>query len=293
MRISTNYQYDSLQFDIQNAQSRLARLTLRLSSGKRIDDPSDDPTGVSQAISMRSLRSQMDQFAANLKTAKAGLGTTESTLSDLNSMLQSAYQIGVGGANGAMDQAGRSAMADQIASIQARMVELANAQGPTGKYLFAGQKTTTKPYAVVANALVYSGDANSVSVEAGPGRRLPIGVPGEPLFSTTYASLEQLKNDLAGGQIGAISTTDLAQIQSALKDVGAIRGDLGSRLAEVDDLTSQWGRRADALTNQISDVEDADVAETAVQYQQAQQAYTAALTVASQGFRLSLMDFIK
>jgi flagellar hook-associated protein 3 FlgL len=293
MRISTGYQYETFRRDISLSEERLANLSQQLATGKRINQPSDDPVGIGRSINMHSLRAGMDQYRQNLNTAKGALGTADNTLSDLTDIVNQAYQTAVTGASSTMDQTGRTAMAAQITSLQSRLIDLGNSKGPDGGYMFAGQKTQTKPYTLVGGTLVFNGDTNPIHVETGPGENLQTSVPGEPMISDLYNRLETLKNDLNGGQVGAISGVDIANVQSSLTKVSTARGDIGARMQTVQDLTSQWERRSDELTKSISDVEDVDMSAAVVQYQQANQAYTAALTVAGQGFRLSLMDFIK
>lgn len=292
MRISTSYKYDTLQFDIQNAADRLATITQQVATGKRINQPSDDPVGVGQTINMRSLQSAMEQYQSNLNTAKGSLGTVDNTAADITDLLNQANQIAVSGASGTTDQIGRNAMAAQITSLQARLVDLANTKGPDGSYIFAGQKTNTKPYTINAGGLVFNGNVNPIRVETGPGETVQANVPGEPMISDLYTRLESLKSNLTGGQVGAISGIDLANLKSSLDTVSNMRGDVGARMQTVQDMTSQWQRRSDDLTKNISDVEDIDMSAAMVQYQQATQAYQAALTVAGQGFRLSILDFI-
>lgn len=292
MRISTSYKYDTLQFDIQNAADRLATITQQVATGKRINQPSDDPVGVGQTINMRSLQSAMEQYQSNLNTAKGSLGTVDNTAADITDLLNQANQIAVSGASGTTDQIGRNAMAAQITSLQARLVDLANTKGPDGSYIFAGQKTNTKPYTISAGGLVFNGNVNPIRVETGPGETVQANVPGEPMISDLYTRLESLKSNLTGGQVGAISGIDLANLKSSLDTVSNMRGDVGARMQTVQDMTSQWQRRSDDLTKNISDVEDIDMSAAMVQYQQATQAYQAALTVAGQGFRLSILDFI-
>lgn len=293
MRISTRYQYETFQSDIRNAQERLANISQQLSSGKRINNVSDDPTGVRKTIGMRSLRSSMDQYQKNLNSAKGQLGYIDTTTGEMGDLLLEAYQSAVQGASSATDQSGRVAMASRIESLQSRLVDLANTKGPDGAYLFAGQKSNTKPYVLMGNSLTFNGDTNARFSETGPGETLQTNMTTEPMISEIYSRLESLKSNLLGGQVGAISGVDIAAIQDSQKQISTLRGTVGARLQKVDDLSSQWQRRSDELAINISDVEDVDFSEAAVQYQQANQAYTAALTVASQGFRLSLMDFIK
>lgn len=292
MRISTNYQYDTFQWDIQNASARLAAMSQQLATGKRIVKPSDDPTGTYQAVNMRGLKAGMDQYQKNLNAATGALGYIDNTANDMTDLLNQSYQLAVQGANATTDQTGREAMAAQISSIQSRLLDLANSKGPDGGYMFAGQKSSTKPYVLTGGVLQFQGDTKPIFVEGGPNEMIQSNAAGEPLISDMYNRLEQLKSDLVGGQVGAISGIDIANIQSSLNSVSALRGDVGARMQTVQDLTSQWQRRSDELTKNISDIEDVDMSSAMVQYQQANQAYTAALTVASQGFRLSLMDFI-
>jgi flagellar hook-associated protein 3 FlgL len=292
MRISTAYKYDSLQFDIQNAAERLATITQQVATGKRINQPSDDPVGVGQSLNMRSLQAGMTQYQSNLNSAKGTLGYVDNTASDITDLLNQANQLAVSGASSTTDQNGRNAMASQIATLQSRLIDLGNTKGPDGSYLFAGQKTSTKPYTLNGSTLVFNGDTNPIHVETGPGETIQSNASGEPMISTMYNQLETLKNDLSGGQVGAVSGIDLANIQGSLNTVLSLRGDVGARMQTIQDMTSQWQRRSDELTKNISDVEDIDMSEAMVKYQQANQAYTAALTVAGQGLRLSLLDFI-
>ncbi len=292
MRISTHYQYDTYQLDIQKATERMAELSRQLSSGKRINLPSDDPVGVGHTISMRSLQAGMTQYQSNLNLAKGTLDFTDTTVGDITDLVRSAYSLAVQGASSTTDQTGRNAMVSQISSIQSRLIDLANSQGPNGAFLFAGQKTGTKPYTLTGSTLVYNGDTNSILVEGGPGDMITASSSGEPTITDLYNRLDSLKSNLTGGQVGAISGVDIANIQSSLDTLGTLRGDIGARLQSIDNLSSQWQRRSDDLTKNISDIEDVDMSSAVVQYQQAQLAYTAALNVAGQGSRLSLMDFI-
>src|SRR5512135_1852235 len=118
MRISTNYQYDTFQYDIHVAQERLSTASSQLSSGKRINSASDDPVGVSRTVSMRSLRAGMEQYGKNLNAAKGALGFTDTTMQEISTLLQRAYQLGVSGASSSTDQSGRNAMAAEIATMQ-------------------------------------------------------------------------------------------------------------------------------------------------------------------------------
>lgn len=293
MRISTAYQYDSYQRDIQLAAEKLSTISQQLATGKRINQPSDDPVGVGQSLTLHSLQSGIQQYMSNLNTAKGSLGYIDNAASSMSDLMNQAYQLAVQGASSTTDQVGRNAMVQQITSLQGQLLNIANTQGPNGSYIFAGQKADTKPYTINAGALVFNGDSKPINVEVGPGQMLQANAAGEPTISAMYNNLEKLKNDLTGGQVGAISGIDITNIQDSLTAISNLRGNVGARMQTVTSMTTQWQVRSDDLTKNISDVEDVDLSAAMVQYQQANQAYTAALTVAGQGSRLSLMDFIQ
>jgi len=293
MRISSSYKYDTYQYNLQHAEQRLVEISQQLSTGKRINQPSDDPVGTWQSITLQSLKDGIQQYMGNLNTAKGSLGFVDNTASSLNDLMNQAYQIAVQGASSTTDQTGRNAMASQITSLQTELIGLANTQGTNGAYIFAGQKTDTKPYTLTGSVLTFNGDTNPINVESGPGQTIQVSAAGEPMITTMYNTLQTLKNDLTSGQVGAISGVDIANVQASLATVSSLRGDVGARMQTVANLTTQYQVHSDNLTKSISDLEDVDMASAAVQYQQASQAYTAALTVVGQGSSLSLLDYIK
>jgi flagellar hook-associated protein 3 FlgL len=102
-----------------------------------------------------------------------------------------------------------------------------------------------------------------------------------------------LQDDLRGGDVGLISQQDVAAVLGAMDQLSTARGSNATKLQEIERLRSEGARRMDDLTKTISDNEDIDLAEAITRMQMAETAYTASLQVASQGFRLSLMDFLQ
>jgi flagellar hook-associated protein 3 FlgL len=293
MRISTGYQFETYSSDIRVAQEKLFTFEKQVSTGKRINRPSDDPYGTSSSLTMRSLKSGIEQYQSNLETAKGNLGYTEGALDEMHKVMSRAYQLSVSGANSSTEQTARNAMAAEITSLQRRLVDLANSRGPNGAYLFAGQKNDAQPYSAAGATLTYSGDTNDVVVETGPSDTMAVNSQGEPLVSDAFNRLETLKNNLLGGNVGALTGVSITEMQTSMQAINAERGAVGAKMRTVSDLTSQYTRRVDDLTKGISDVEDVDISQAILNYRLAQAAYEGALNVASQGFQTSLMDFIR
>lgn len=292
MRISTPYQYGTYSRDVAAAQERYLALQRQVSTGKRINSLGDDPLGMANALSLRQLQDGLAQYKKNLTSAKGQLGLQESTLAEMQTLTRRAYELAVQGANGATDEKGRQAMVSELNEIQKRLVDLGNVQGQNGQFLFGGQTTDAKPFTIVAGALTYNGDDFDRAVEAAPGETLIASIPARQTVEQTYAAIEQLKIDLQGSYT-AISGVDIPALQASLDSINALRGAAGARLQSIDRWMSEHDRRGDEFAKAISDIEDVDITETIVHYQMAEMAYGAALQVASQGFRLSLLDFMQ
>lgn len=293
MRTSTNYQFDRFSAYIQAANERVAVQQERIATGKRIMRPADDPVGASLALNLRKLRSGVERYNANLAAAKDYLGNSEAALGEAHTLIQKAYELAVRGANSSVDQAGRNASAAEVREIQRRLVEIANSRGNSNQFIFAGQLNDAKPFSVSGNALVYSGDANDVTVEVGPDETMPVNVSGGDLFVDAYAALETLKTNLESGDIGAIGGSDIDAMHDTMDRFMQTRGAVGARLQRVDLLESHNLRRIDELGAKLSEVEDVDVAQAIMDLRAAETAYEAALHVTSRGFATSLMDFLR
>lgn len=292
MRVSTPYQYGTYSSDVARAQERYIGLQRQVATGKRLNSLSDDPLGLASVLSLKHLREGLGQYQKNLTAAKGQLGLAEASLGEAHTLVRRSYELAVSGANGATDPKARLAMVSELNEIQKRLVDLGNTQGSNGQYLFGGQMTDQKPFTIDTTGLVFNGDDFDRVVETAPGEVLVASVPARQVITDAYAAIESLKTHLQGDH-NAISGVDLPALQSSLDAFNGLRGVVGARLGSVEQWMNDHARRGDELTSSISDIEEVDITEAIVQYQMAETAYSAALQVASQGFRLSLMDFIQ
>jgi flagellar hook-associated protein 3 FlgL len=120
-----------------------------------------------------------------------------------------------------------------------------------------------------------------------------VNTPGSPLFTTAYAGLETLRQNLLNDNETALSNTSVGDMQNSLTAFTTERGNVGAKLQTVSSMTDDFTRRNNDLTTEISDVQNVDMSQAITDYQLASTAYQAALTVTSQGFGLSLANFIK
>src|SRR5689334_12829319 len=92
-RVSNLLRSSVSQRTIADTQRQLLDVQNQLSTGKRLNEPSDDPVDASTALQLRKTLEQRVAYADNLKAAGSQLSEVDSSLSDLNDLLQQAQSI--------------------------------------------------------------------------------------------------------------------------------------------------------------------------------------------------------
>ena len=276
---------------LQADLSALARTQQQLSSGRRISRPSDDPTGTVSALLTRSTMAATQQNHRNAQDGLGWLGTADSALSTVTSDLQRIRTLLVQSQNGTADASSQRAIAQEVDQLRQAVLSQANSQY-AGHPIFAGTAGVTQAYSASG---VYQGDAGAVVRQVSPTDRVQVALTGTQVFGPSgadlHAVLAQVVSDLTNnpsGVAGDITALDAAmtRVQDAQTQVGALynRVQTATQVAS-DSLITQ--------KTQLSDVEDADLAETMTNMQMQQVAYQAALTATAKAIQPSLLDFLK
>lgn len=137
MRIATSTIYSNQTLAIENLESQYQQQGQELSTGIALNVPSDDPTIIAQDLSVRNDSAVTTQIGQNLTGLNNLLSTTDSTLSSLTTLLQSARNLAIEGASDAVTPAQRSSIGQQVNQLLQQAVGLANTQYD-GKYVFSG-----------------------------------------------------------------------------------------------------------------------------------------------------------
>lgn len=294
MRVSTAYGYDQISARIAATSSRMTEAQNRVTSGKRIEKPSDDATGTLSLLKVTSLRAGLARYGQNLTTANSTLTAADSAYSDIGDLVQEARTIAISGATATQDASTRQSMVSQVEALQKQLVTLGNSQGPDGRYLMGGRMTDAAPFTVAADGtLSFAGDAIAPTAEIGPNQSIAVGEASGDMITGLYNTLASLKQSLQAGDTTSISNVELKSLETYNDQVVSARGDVGVRMDQIQTAQDHQSRRDDELAARQSDIGEVDYADAIVKYSAAQNAYQAALTVASKGFSMGLMDFIQ
>ena len=118
----------------------------QMSTQKRINRPSDDPSGTVQVLNTRSDISRLTQYESNIDQATGWLSQQDAVLTSVSTLTTSIEELAEQAATGTMTEDNREEIAAQVRQYFEQLISLANTQY-SGAYLFSGQKTGTQSYA--------------------------------------------------------------------------------------------------------------------------------------------------
>jgi flagellar hook-associated protein 3 len=142
MRV-TNMVPDTL-YNIQQSQQALSAALQQVSTGLRVNQPSDDPAASANMVLSLASSANVDQYTKNISAVTSQMQTADSALSSVVTSLNTAITLGTSGASGILTTANKQAIATQVQGVLANVVSQANASYQ-GAYLFGGSATTGPP----------------------------------------------------------------------------------------------------------------------------------------------------
>ena len=147
MRISTAQFFESTSSTYQNNFSSVIKTQQQIDSGVRIQTAADDPVGAARLLQLQQQKDMLAQYTGNMSSIKAALGSQETVLDSINTALQKASELTLQAGGGALSDADRSTIANELGSIEEQVFSLLNSKDSAGNYMFSGSKTDTPPYA--------------------------------------------------------------------------------------------------------------------------------------------------
>ncbi len=253
----------------------------RLSSGLRINNASDDAAGYAISQGLTSQTNGLDQAQRNVGDATSMVQTAESSLNNIQSMLQRVRELAVQYQNGDLstsDQSSIQGEVDQITNeihrqqgaVQFNGINLLNgsAGGGTGSVTFqVGANATDTLTATFADIL---GGTNTTSTTVGLNQAVG--------FTWTNASTGHVF-DLSA--LGATALSSLDDAINAISSMAATLGAVQNRLQYTSDAISSTETNLSSSNSQIKDVDMASEMTTMTQEQILQQAGTSMLAQAN------------
>lgn len=284
---------------ISLARSRYAATQERLSTGKRINRPSDDPQGAAAVISLRTSQAEINQMKRNAGEAGDALLSSDSAIESYETMLDRARAIFSQGASDLTTDTARNSLAVDLDNLRNQMIAIANTRHED-LYIFGGTRQNASPYDpnTGAPAAVPSNERTlRIEPNAQP---LIVGFRAEDVFGdangTVFDLLQNVSAALRGtGNAATDRTTILTGIDrlETLTDRASVaRARLGPNLNVVDAARQRLDDGSLASEESIQRIESTNFAEDAIKLSEDQNALQALIQTRGNTNRRSLIDYL-
>jgi flagellar hook-associated protein 3 FlgL len=286
---------------ILDNQAAVAKTQLQLSTGRRIVQPSDDPTGSMQAMGLKQLLAEAEQYGKNADAARARLEMEETALAQAGDILQRVRELAVRGLNGTLGAAERNGIAIEVRQRLSDLLAVANTRDANGEFLFSGfYKGTAEAFVDNGGgSFAYNGDQGQRQLQISRSRQVAVGDHGADVFlnipasggtQSVFVTLDALASDLEANSPTQASLND---IDSALENILGVRASVGARLNAVESQQAAYESLKLTVEEQLSDVQDLDYAEAVSRLNRQMLALQAAQQTYTNVQGLSLFDFLR
>jgi flagellar hook-associated protein 3 FlgL len=298
MRVATKTLYDGAINTLGRTSSAMVEANEVMSSGKAINDLSDDPVGLVKVLDLRSSISNLNQMERNIAMGESWLNASESALTQVNDIITSAKVLTVAMASANVGASERANNADLVQGYLEEIISLANSTSG-GRYIFGGTNTDTIPFAFGATGtqVEYAGNDTAFSINIGKDTVIPVGKDGKDVFGASwddtniFKTFIDFKTSLETDDINGIQAA-MSRLDEHLKTVNANVSDIGGKSIRLDVKSEIVADLELTDTERMSELEDADLAEALIALKSKELAYNAALQSTSKMMELSLVKFV-
>ncbi|MEZ5665757.1 MAG: flagellar hook-associated protein FlgL [Burkholderiaceae bacterium] len=231
MRVSTANAYDNTIELLAKRQAELTAQQERLSTGKRVLKPSDDPVAATLAETAANRLSRVQADLRALESSRTSLQQAESGLAESGELLQRVRELLVTAGNGSFGDSEREDIARQLEGLREQLIGVANQTDNTGRTLFGGLGGAATPfvdtYGPPASGVLFAGQRGQV---AAGNTSLPHALDGDAIWmripqgnGSFTISLENANTGNVRTDIGEVSDPSAltgAEYEVSFADVG-------------------------------------------------------------------------
>lgn len=231
IRISSQQIFSGGVSRLQDLNVNLNKTQEQISTGKRVNNPSDDPVAAARILKLDQEVGRIETYQRNVGLAENRLQQEESSLSSMIDIIQRVRELTVQAGNGSLSAQDRQSIAYELEQRIDELASQANTQDSSGNYIFAGFQGDSPAFAKsVDGKWVYQGDEGQRNLEIDEGVNVAISDHGKDLFVNVAAAgptffTESAPGNSAGSSIstGAVVDPELVSSFSPTDIVVGIR----------------------------------------------------------------------
>ncbi|MDJ0833356.1 MAG: flagellar hook-associated protein FlgL [Gammaproteobacteria bacterium] len=186
MRVATTQVYRQSLDAFATQQAKLNKLQEQISTGVKINKPSDDPAASTRILELEQTVELYSQYQTNIDLAESRLASQESAIASMENILLRVRELALQANNATQDEASRRAITFEIEERAQALLALANTVDQNGDYLFAGFQNQSEPF--TENTLgdvdyvQFNGDGGSRNTQISQSRQINVDTQGRDLL---------------------------------------------------------------------------------------------------------------
>lgn len=293
MRITQGMLSGNMLKNLSNSYSSLGTYMDQLTTGKKINKPSDDPVIAMQGMNYRSQVIEVEQYTRNTNEVHNWMDNSDSALDKATQALQKLRELAVQASSDTYGPEERENIMEEVKQLKEHIIDIANTK-VNDKYIFNGTKTDEQPITVDDDgAMTFDYTGNPVMIEVSSNTKLQANVAGsdvfnEDLFGKIDDFIEALDSDDQSAIDDSIGTLD-----DGIDDVVNARADLGARMNRLDLIEDRLSTQEINATRMMSENEDVDYEKVITNLIAQESVHRAALSAGSRIIQPTLLDFLR
>jgi flagellar hook-associated protein 3 len=244
IRISSQQIFSGGVSRLQDLNVNLNQTQEHISTGKRVNNPSDDPVAAARILKLDQEVGRIETYQRNVGLAENRLQQEESSLSSMIDIVQRVRELTVQAGNGSLSADDRQSISAELKQRLEELASKANTQDSSGSYIFSGFQGDSPAFAKSDDGKwVYQGDEGQRNLEIDEGVNVAISDHGKELFVNVPSAgptffTESDPENSASARISTGATLDPQQVSDlspvdlavTIEDLGG--GALGYRVTE-------------------------------------------------------------
>jgi flagellar hook-associated protein 3 FlgL len=282
--------------DLEGNYRSLADSQRQVSTGKRILTPSDDPVGIAIALGLRRDQKAGEAWGRNIDDSLTWMNTTDRALGQALEVVQRARELAVQGGNGTLSPQSRALIADEVDSLRSQFVEIGNSS-LGGRFIFGGTATDRQPFDPATESATAPINTSLINREVAQGTVMSVNITADRLQDPPGATGDIFT--VLSGLSNALRTSDFTGVTQALGElddhqdnISALRGEGAAKINRLELTASRFEAQKIATGEQLSRIEDVDMAQAITDLTMKESVYRSALATGARVIQPSLVDFL-
>lgn len=188
-RVGDYFVRQRLVSQVQNDSLALFNLQNQVSTGRRLQLPSDEPAAALRIINLQRLLERKDQIKTNIAATTNVLGEAENALKPVSDSLINLRAEIVGVAGNLSTEGGRTAAIQSVEGTLESLMQAGNSR-TLGRYLFAGSSAQTQPFDYSGSYVEYKGNVGTLRNYVDVERLFETNLTGVDVFGGLSAQMK-------------------------------------------------------------------------------------------------------